>query len=154
MEFSRTPSSSPGEGGAWLLVSGKGLRANQNAHTTHRQRPKPAAPLCGVCLEFESACFCFCFCFFGPSFVFGFRKCAVAKSAGWLLGVALAAAQGNLGAGTAGEVQAVRDLRSVIVSLGPFFIKLGQALSIRPDILSPQAMVELQQLCDKVRQPN
>jgi aarF domain-containing kinase len=39
----------------------------------------------------------------------------------------------------------------VIVSLGPFFIKLGQALSIRPDILSPKAMVELQQLCDKVR---
>jgi aarF domain-containing kinase len=34
--------------------------------------------------------------------------------------------------------------------LGPFFIKLGQALSIRPDILSPKAMVELQKLCDKV----
>ena len=33
---------------------------------------------------------------------------------------------------------------------GPFFIKLGQALSIRPDILSPKAMVELQKLCDKV----
>lgn len=45
----------------------------------------------------------------------------------------------------------VRALRNVIVSLGPFFIKLGQALSIRPDILSPKAMVELQQLCDKVR---
>lgn len=29
-------------------------------------------------------------------------------------------------------------------------IKLGQALSIRPDILSPRAMVELQKLCDKV----
>ena len=30
------------------------------------------------------------------------------------------------------------------------FIKLGQALSIRPDILSPRSMVELQKLCDKV----
>ncbi|KAF2314119.1 hypothetical protein GH714_022385 [Hevea brasiliensis] len=29
-------------------------------------------------------------------------------------------------------------------------IKLGQALSIRPDILSPVAMTELQKLCDKV----
>ena len=26
----------------------------------------------------------------------------------------------------------------VLTSLGPFFIKLGQALAIRPDILSPQ----------------
>ena len=42
------------------------------------------------------------------------------------------------------------ELRDVITSLGPFFIKLGQALSIRPDILSPRAMVELQKLCDKV----
>jgi aarF domain-containing kinase len=29
-------------------------------------------------------------------------------------------------------------------------LQLGQALSIRPDILSPAAMVELQKLCDKV----
>lgn len=28
--------------------------------------------------------------------------------------------------------------------------QLGQALSIRPDILSPAAMNELQKLCDKV----
>ena len=48
------------------------------------------------------------------------------------------------------EVARAAELRKTIVSLGPFFIKLGQALSIRPDILSPRAMVELQQLCDKV----
>lgn len=48
------------------------------------------------------------------------------------------------------EVKRAAELRNTIVSLGPFFIKLGQALSIRPDILSPRAMVELQQLCDKV----
>lgn len=48
------------------------------------------------------------------------------------------------------DVKRAAELRDTIVSLGPFFIKLGQALSIRPDILSPRAMVELQQLCDKV----
>jgi predicted unusual protein kinase regulating ubiquinone biosynthesis (AarF/ABC1/UbiB family) len=37
-----------------------------------------------------------------------------------------------------------------VTSLGPAYIKLGQALSIRPDILSPAAMTELQKLCDKV----
>jgi hypothetical protein len=49
------------------------------------------------------------------------------------------------------EVRRAAELRDTITSLGPFFIKLGQALSIRPDVLSPRAMVELQQLCDKVR---
>ena len=33
---------------------------------------------------------------------------------------------------------------------GPAYIKLGQALAIRPDILSPAAMNEMQKLCDKV----
>ena len=28
--------------------------------------------------------------------------------------------------------------------------RIGQALSIRPDVLSPRSMVELQKLCDKV----
>jgi aarF domain-containing kinase len=48
------------------------------------------------------------------------------------------------------EVKRAIELRNIITSLGPFFIKLGQALSIRPDILSPRSMVELQKLCDKV----
>ena len=42
------------------------------------------------------------------------------------------------------------ELREIVTSLGPAYIKLGQALSIRPDILSPSAMTELQKLCDKV----
>lgn len=42
------------------------------------------------------------------------------------------------------------ELREIVTSLGPAYIKLGQALSIRPDILSPVAMTELQKLCDKV----
>lgn len=48
------------------------------------------------------------------------------------------------------EVRRAAELRRTIISLGPFFIKVGQALSIRPDLLSPRAMTELQQLCDKV----
>ena len=79
------------------------------------------------------------------------RLAQVAATAGaWGVQTAISAAQGNLEAGSEGEVAAVAGLRGVLVSLGPFYIKLGQALSIRPDILSPQAMVQLQQLCDKV----
>jgi aarF domain-containing kinase len=48
------------------------------------------------------------------------------------------------------EVQRAAELRDLLTSLGPFYIKVGQALSIRPDILSPRSMVELQKLCDKV----
>merc|ERR1719162_537891 len=48
------------------------------------------------------------------------------------------------------EIKRAGELRDTITSLGPFYIKIGQALSIRPDILSPRAMVELQKLCDKV----
>lgn len=49
------------------------------------------------------------------------------------------------------EVSRAIELREIVTSLGPAYIKLGQALSIRPDILSPAAMTELQKLCDKVR---
>ncbi|KAJ8763936.1 hypothetical protein K2173_003718 [Erythroxylum novogranatense] len=48
------------------------------------------------------------------------------------------------------EVTRAIELREIITSLGPAYIKLGQALSIRPDILSPAAMTEMQKLCDKV----
>ncbi|KAK9137794.1 hypothetical protein Sjap_008388 [Stephania japonica] len=48
------------------------------------------------------------------------------------------------------EVARAIELRDIVTSLGPTYIKLGQALSIRLDILSPVAMTELQKLCDKV----
>ena len=71
----------------------------------------------------------------------------LSTSGGFLGAVAWDAARGK---GEDAEVRRAAQLRDTITSLGPFFIKLGQALSIRPDILSPKAMVELQQLCDKV----
>jgi predicted unusual protein kinase regulating ubiquinone biosynthesis (AarF/ABC1/UbiB family) len=42
------------------------------------------------------------------------------------------------------------ELRELLTTLGPTFIKFGQALSIRPDVLSPAAIYELQKLCDAV----
>lgn len=40
------------------------------------------------------------------------------------------------------------ELRALLTQLGPTFIKLGQMLSIRPDLLPPDAVIELQKLCD------
>jgi len=42
------------------------------------------------------------------------------------------------------------ELRSLLVELGPTFIKFGQLLSIRPDVVPPAAVYELQKLCDSV----
>ena len=55
----------------------------------------------------------------------------VSTSASYLTGLAWDAARGKL---EEAEVARAAQLRRTIVSLGPFFIKLGQALSIRPDI--------------------
>lgn len=65
----------------------------------------------------------------------------------FLSGIAMDLMQGKL---KAHEVRRAIQLRDIVTSLGPAYIKLGQALSIRPDILSPAAMNELQKLCDKV----
>ena len=51
---------------------------------------------------------------------------------------------------TENEVKRAIEIRDILTRLGPAYIKLGQALSIRPDLLSPAAMRELQKLCDKV----
>lgn len=48
------------------------------------------------------------------------------------------------------QVERAAQFNTIVTTLGPFFIKLGQALSIRPDLLPPRTMVELQKLCDKV----
>lgn len=43
-----------------------------------------------------------------------------------------------------------RKLREMLVSLGPVFIKVGQALSNRPDIVGPVYVTELEKLQDTV----
>ena len=43
-----------------------------------------------------------------------------------------------------------RKLRNALTQLGPTFIKVGQQLSIRPDLISPTVLFELQRLCDAV----
>jgi len=40
------------------------------------------------------------------------------------------------------------EAREILTRLGPAFIKVGQALSIRPDLLPLPALKELQRLCD------
>jgi len=59
----------------------------------------------------------------------------------------------NFTAGTlrANEAELARDLRDILEKMGPTFVKLGQVLSIRPDIVGEVAMKELQGLQDAVR---
>ena len=47
------------------------------------------------------------------------------------------------------KTRAIR-LREILTELGPTFIKFGQMLSIRPDVIPPAAVYELQRLCDSV----
>lgn len=42
-------------------------------------------------------------------------------------------------------------LREALTNLGPAFVKAGQQLSIRPDLVPPIVLKELQKLCDSVR---
>lgn len=46
--------------------------------------------------------------------------------------------------------QAVQ-LREALTNLGPAFVKAGQQLAIRPDLVPPVVLKELQKLCDSVR---
>jgi aarF domain-containing kinase len=48
------------------------------------------------------------------------------------------------------EINLSRKLRSSLTALGPTFVKAGQQLSIRPDLVSPTVLKELQHLCDAV----
>ena len=66
---------------------------------------------------------------------------------GFISGIAMDIARGKT---EENSVKRAIQLRDIVTSLGPAYIKLGQALSIRPDLLSPDAMTELQKLCDKV----
>lgn len=43
-----------------------------------------------------------------------------------------------------------RHLRSAFEELGPAFIKVGQVMSVRPDIFGPEIVFEMEKLCDSV----
>lgn len=47
--------------------------------------------------------------------------------------------------------QHAQDWRQSLTNLGPAFVKAGQQLSIRPDLVPPVVLDELQKLCDSVR---
>ncbi len=48
------------------------------------------------------------------------------------------------------RVKRAEQLRSIITSLGPTYIKVGQALSTRPDLVPPDFLVELTKLQDQL----
>ena len=48
------------------------------------------------------------------------------------------------------QVELARDAVDNLEKLGPTFIKLGQIMSIRPDVLPPPVMRELAKLQDKI----
>lgn len=52
--------------------------------------------------------------------------------------------------GTEGTGPFARRLRQVLVELGPTYVKLGQVLSVRPDILPPDILSEFESLQDRV----
>lgn len=48
------------------------------------------------------------------------------------------------------EKEFAKALRKTFTKLGPAFVKIGQQLSIRPDLIPPNILYELQKLCDSV----
>ncbi len=49
------------------------------------------------------------------------------------------------------QIQFASRLRESLTKLGPVFVKAGQQLSIRPDLVPPPMLKELQKLCDAVQ---
>ncbi|MFV2117977.1 ABC1 kinase family protein [Streptomyces sp. Act-28] len=47
-------------------------------------------------------------------------------------------------------VDRARDLRQALEGLGPFYVKVGQMLATRPDIVTPEMISELEKLQDEV----
>ncbi|KAL3161747.1 hypothetical protein ABBQ38_008842 [Trebouxia sp. C0009 RCD-2024] len=70
-----------------------------------------------------------------------------AISAPWLTRLAYAVIQGKL---EQNQDQLAREAVDNLEKLGPTFIKLGQILSIRPDVLPPSVMRELSRLQDNM----
>lgn len=49
------------------------------------------------------------------------------------------------------KAQQAIQLKEALTNLGPAFVKAGQQLAIRPDLVPPVVLKELQKLCDSVR---
>jgi len=49
------------------------------------------------------------------------------------------------------EKDLTKDFRVILEKLGPTYVKMGQMLSIRPDIIGDNAMEELKKLQDGVK---
>ncbi|MEM9807323.1 MAG: AarF/ABC1/UbiB kinase family protein [Cyanobacteria bacterium P01_D01_bin.56] len=56
----------------------------------------------------------------------------------------------QIGSGAKNEAQRAIQLREILTKLGPAYIKIGQALSTRPDLVSPAYMEELVKLQDQI----
>lgn len=65
---------------------------------------------------------------------------------------ARAAGEARLGFVSRGERRSIaaRALRSACEELGPLWVKLGQLLSVRPDLAPPEVVAELERLQDRV----
>ena len=71
----------------------------------------------------------------------------VAKLSAWALSVLSDVATGNVETNSRKRAAAMRDL---ISEQGPAFVKVGQAIAIRPDLLPQAYLDELQKLLDQV----
>ena len=74
---------------------------------------------------------------------------------GRIVRIGLAAAQWQLYKRSHGEAAAAEYLKTVLVDLGPAFVKIGQAVSSRPDVVPPLYLKQLEslQVCVLLRQP-
>jgi ubiquinone biosynthesis protein len=72
---------------------------------------------------------------------------------GRLAGCEAARVVNRTGRAAAGEdtnaLRRARDLRGALESLGPFYIKVGQMLATRPDIVTPEMITEFEKLQDQ-----
>ncbi len=83
-----------------------------------------------------------------PGKVLARLAAALSDSSGFLGGLLLDYVAGN---GAATAPKRAKQLTRLITELGPVFIKVGQLISVRPDIVSPAYLKELQQLQDQVK---
>ncbi len=73
-----------------------------------------------------------------------------AATIAWMIGSALLRGSFTLGRSSRRAARA-RALREAFQELGPAFIKLGQLISVRPDMFAPELVFEMERLQDAVK---